>query len=110
MARRLIAMRQAAGLSQTELATRIGTHYSNVGFWELSGTVPRGEILPSLAKALGVSVDELLGVSALRPKPKPAKGHLQKVFDAAAKLPRRQQEKIAEFVEAFVNAHGGKID
>ncbi len=34
-----------------------------------------------------------------------AKGRLQLVFESAAKLPRRQQDKIAEFVEAFVAQH-----
>ncbi|MEJ7712995.1 MAG: hypothetical protein WKF84_24920 [Pyrinomonadaceae bacterium] len=29
-------------------------------------------------------------------------GKVQKVFDDVARLPRRQQEKIAEFVSAFV--------
>jgi hypothetical protein len=28
---------------------------------------------------------------------------LRKVFDEVASLPRRQQEKVMEFVEAFVN-------
>ena len=36
-----------AGLSQVELAKRIGTSASNVAFWELSGTPPRGEVLPN---------------------------------------------------------------
>jgi hypothetical protein len=30
---------------------------------------------------------------------------LQHVFEAASKLPRRQQEKVADFVGAFVAQH-----
>ena len=107
-ARRLVELRQAAGLSQLQLAERVGTHHSNIGFWEVSGTPPRGEVLPALAKALGVSVDVLLGVTPPKAKPQPAKGRLQKVFEAAAKLPRRQQEKIADVLEAFVSQQSGK--
>jgi hypothetical protein len=33
------------------------------------------------------------------------KGKLQKIFEETATLPRRQQEKIAEFVAAFVNQY-----
>jgi len=106
LGQRLTELRQAAGLTQTQLAERIGVHPSNIGFWELSGTPPRGEVLPKLAHALGVSVDEFLGVTPPRPKKQAAKGRLQLVFEAASKLPRRQQEKIAEFVEAFVKQHG----
>jgi len=32
-------------------------------------------------------------------------GKVQKVFDDVAKLPRRQQEKIVEFVSAFVSQY-----
>jgi transcriptional regulator with XRE-family HTH domain len=102
---RLTELRQAAGLTQVQLAERIGVHPSNIGYWELSGTPPRGEVLPKLALALGVSVDALLGVTPPKPKKQAAKGRLQLVFEAASKLPRRQQDKVAEFVEAFVNQH-----
>jgi len=104
---RLTELRQAAGLTQAQLAERIGVHPSNIGFWELSGTPPRGEVLPKLAVALGVSVDEFLGVTPPKPKKQAAKGRLQLVFESASKLPRRQQEKVAEFVEAFVKQQAG---
>jgi hypothetical protein len=50
-------------------------------------------------------VDALLGVTPPKPKRQAAKGRLQSVFEAASKLPRRQQEKVAEFVGAFVKQH-----
>ena len=102
---RLTELRQAAGLTQIQLADKLGVHPSNIGFWELSGTPPRGEVLPKMANALGVSVDALLGVTPPKPKRQAAKGRLQSVFEAASKLPRRQQEKVAEFVGAFVKQH-----
>ncbi|MGH7942505.1 MAG: helix-turn-helix domain-containing protein [Limisphaerales bacterium] len=102
---RLTELRQAAGLTQIQLADKLGVHPSNIGFWELSGTPPRGEVLPKMAHALGVSVDALLGVTPPKPKRQAAKGRLQSVFEAASKLPRRQQEKVAEFVGAFVKQH-----
>jgi len=102
LASRIATLRKDAGLSQAELAKRINTHASNVAFWELSGTPPRGAILPALARELGVSVDELLGVKPTRPAI--AKGRLQEAFHAAAKLPRRRQQKIVEVVEALLQA------
>jgi len=105
LARRLAELRQAAGLSQSQLAEKVGVNASNIAFWELSGTPPRGEVLPKLAHALGVSVDALLGVTPPKPKKQAAKGRLQLVFESASKLPRRQQQKIAEVVEALVNQH-----
>jgi hypothetical protein len=32
-------------------------------------------------------------------------GKLRKIFEDASRLPRRQQEKIAEFVTAFINQY-----
>lgn len=90
-----------------QLADKVGVHHSSIAYWELSGTPPRGEVLPRLAAALGVSIDALLGVKPPKPKRQAAKGRLQRVFENAAKLPRRQQEKVAEFVEAFVAQHAG---
>lgn len=99
---RLRALREAAGLSIRELARQIGERHTNVLYWETSGGLPRSNVLIPMAKALGVSVEELLG----QPKPKraqPAGGKLGQAFERAAKLPRRQQAKIAEVVEALVD-------
>jgi transcriptional regulator with XRE-family HTH domain len=101
----MVELRQAAGLTQMQLADKVGVSPSNIAFWELSGTPPRGEVLPKLAEALGVTIEVLLNVTPQKPKPKPAKGRLQRVFEEASRLPRRQQDKIAEFVEAFVRHH-----
>ena len=105
LGQRLTELRQAAGLTQAQLAERIGVHPSNIGFWELSGTPPRGEVLPKLADALSATVDEILGVTPPKPKKQAAKGKLQQVFEAASKLPRRQQEKILSVLEPFVREH-----
>jgi transcriptional regulator with XRE-family HTH domain len=105
LGQRLVELRQAAGLTQMQLAERLGVHHSNIAFWELSGTAPRGQVLPTMAQALGVSVDVLLGVTPPKPKRQAAKGRLQLVFESAAMLPRRQQEKIVEVVEAMVEKH-----
>lgn len=106
---RLRALREAAGLSQRELARQLDVHYSNISFWEQTGTVPRGEVLPALAGILGVSVDDLLGVTKAKPPKRAAgapTGRARFVFEAVSKLPARQQQKILEVVEAFVAQHG----
>jgi transcriptional regulator with XRE-family HTH domain len=101
----LAALREAAGLTQQQLAAKLGVPQSNIAFWERWDKPPRGDVLPTLADALGVSVDALLGVAPPKPKRQPAKGKLQQVFESASKLPRRQQQKIAEVVEALVAQH-----
>lgn len=100
---RLAAFRQDAGLSQKELADRLGIAPSNIGFWELHNKPPRSDILPKLAKILNLSVDDILGTK-VRPKTSSGpQGRTRKVFQEVSKLPRRQQQKIVDVVEALVS-------
>ena len=98
----LKALRVSAGLSQRELARVLGIHHSNVGFWERTGTPPRSDLLPQIAKALGVSIDELLGSEAKRRSTQAPGGRLGEVFQQVAKLPRGKQLRIIGVVKALV--------
>jgi transcriptional regulator with XRE-family HTH domain len=100
---RLRELREAAGLSQRELARMIGEQHTNVRYWELSGKPPRSDVLAPMAQALGVTVEDVLGLP--RSRTTAPGGKLAQVFTAAAKLPRRQQQKIIEFVEPFIRHH-----
>ena len=99
---RLAAFRQNAGLSQAELARLIGESQQNIAFWELSDKPPRSDILIPMAKTLGVGVEELLADKKIAPKRGGPVGKLKKTFDEVSNLPRRQQEKIIEFVSALI--------
>jgi transcriptional regulator with XRE-family HTH domain len=104
--KRLKALREAAGLSQRELAERLTVHHSNIGFWESGAVPPRSEVLPAMADIFGVRVEELLGHEAKRKVVAAPSGRARLVFDKVSKLPKRQQQKILEVVEAFVAQHG----
>ena len=104
---RLAKLRQAAGLSQKELAEQLGVAPSNVGFWELHDKPPRSELLPKLAKILNVDVDEILGIKTTVQKANGPEGRSKKLFDQVSKLPRRKQNKILDVVEALVAQDSG---
>ena len=79
---------------------------SNIAFWEQSEKPPRSDVLSAMARAFGVRLEELLKVEAAKrtaaKKKNGPTGRVREVFDRVSKLPRRQQEKIVEFVSAFV--------
>ncbi len=102
---RLADFRRAAGLSQYELAAIVGEPQPNIAYWEQSAKPPRSDVLPQMAQALGVSVEALLGGEYATPKKARPVGRVQKVFEDVSKLPRRQQEKIVEFVAAYVKQY-----
>jgi transcriptional regulator with XRE-family HTH domain len=100
---RLRQLREAAGLSVRELARQIDQQHTNVSFWERTGSLPRSNVLVPMAAALGVTVEELLGHDKPSRVTNPG-GKVRSVFERVQKLPRRQQEKIVEVVEALLKA------
>lgn len=51
--------RLAAGLTQAELAEKIGVTRSAVALWETGRKYPRGKDIPLIANLLHCSIDEL---------------------------------------------------
>jgi transcriptional regulator with XRE-family HTH domain len=108
---RLAELRKAAGLSQYQLARLVGQSQANIAYWERTDKPPRSDVLPKLATALGVGVEDLLDAGpVVRGKVKETNGRLigkmRVIVDEISKLPRRRQEKIAEFLAAFVSHYG----
>ena len=105
---RLRAMREAAGISQRELARQLDVHHSNVGFWERTGTAPRASLLPQMAEILGVSVEDIIGSEDKPKRPAMPGGRLGRVFSEVSDLPRRQQDRIVAVVEDMLVARKAK--
>lgn len=53
-------IREKSGMTQLELANRIGIDRSTIAKWESGVSLPRANLLPKLASILGCTVDELL--------------------------------------------------
>ncbi len=92
--------RERTGLSQKDLAAKMGVTQQAIASWERRTAAVRSDTLIRLVSILGVSSDELLGIKPVK-RGTPS-GRLHQVFNSVSKLPRRQQEKVIEFVEAFV--------
>ena len=97
-------LRNDAGLTVRELARQIGTSHTTVMYWERVGKVGKTEFLLPMAKALGVTVEEVLGQARPR-KTITAGGKMGQLFEEASKLPRSQQDKVIAVLEPFVSAH-----
>ena len=55
-----LGARMSAGLSQVEVAKRIGVSDAAVSMWETGKTIPRASLLLKLANLYHCTVDELL--------------------------------------------------
>ncbi len=56
--------RIAAGLTQIQLAEKVGVNQSAVAQWECGRAAPKAELLPKLAEILGCTIDALFGREA----------------------------------------------
>lgn len=59
LGQRLLQLRASAGLTETELAQRVGVSVQTLQEWEVDEGEPGPATLVKLAEALGVSEDEL---------------------------------------------------
>ncbi len=104
---RIAKAREAAGLTQAQLAAHMGVTQPVVAYWEREPVALRPDQLAALADALGITADYLLGRPDAKPStPKGPPGKLRQAFEKAHKLPRSQQQHILKVVEAFVESTG----
>lgn len=103
MGARLADLRVNANLTQEELGRIVGVPQGVIAFWEGSAKPPRSEVLVKMATALGVTVETLLNAHASPARRGGPVGKVRKLFEEVSKLPRTQQEKVVEFVSAFVD-------
>lgn len=104
----LAELRKAAGMTQAELAKVLKEPQQNVAFWEYSDKPPRSDVLPRLAQALGVSVDTVLSPSVTPVHRGGPKGKVMRAFEAVSALPRTQQTKVLELVDAMIQQYRRK--
>jgi transcriptional regulator with XRE-family HTH domain len=102
---RLNQIRQQAGLSQQQVADRLGISRRAYSHWERYPVALRPEQMLELAEALEVSLDELIGGAQTAPKKRGPKSQLEKRMEAVAKLPRSTQQRIMTVLDAFIAQH-----
>jgi transcriptional regulator with XRE-family HTH domain len=102
---RLAIARQRRGLSQTELANRLGVSQKVITYWERNNVALRTEQISAIAAALDVSTSELIGQAQREKRECGPVGKSRQIFEAVSKLPRKQQEKIFDILQPFLREH-----
>jgi len=99
---RLCRLRQCAGLTQKEVAVELGISQPAYALWELNDVSVKPAQLLKLAEILGVQIAELMGETETVKRKSGPTGKARRVFEAVSVLPRNQQSKIVDVVEAFI--------
>lgn len=97
IARNIRRLRLEQGLTQEELAERLGVTGQAVSKWERGESCPDIQLLPGLANLFGVTLDELVGMEELRGWEK-----MQGVYAQVSDLTR--QGRYIEAVELLEQA------
>jgi len=97
----IVAARGQLGLSQSQLADKLGISQRALAHWEVNPVALRPEQLAALADALQVSADYLLGREEKNKRLGPV-GKTRRVFEEVSTLPRHQQDEAVKFLTRFV--------
>ena len=89
---RLDQARKEKGLTQRELANRVGVTEVSMSRYVNGARVPKGPIVVNIAKALGVSVDYLVGTSSVKKRQTNADG-----------IRNMSDEELAELITGSLN-------
>ena len=102
---RLSGFRKAAGLSQAELAAAVDIPQRTLSFYERKADHLPSNLLPKLAQALGVSIDDLLGIDSAGSKRGP-KSKLERQFEAVQKLSKAKQKFGSQLLDPVLSGQG----
>jgi len=106
--RRLVEIRKARGITQVELAERIGTTQSFVSKYERGDLRLHGDLIVKLAAVLSVSTDELLGFKGKEPSVHPTvkDRRLWRRITSIDKLSKRDRAALVRTIDAFLSKAG----
>jgi transcriptional regulator with XRE-family HTH domain len=102
---RLRALREAAGLSQQQVADKLGMTQTAYAWWERNPVALRPDQLQSLAAALNLSVEELIGTNGSKKRGSGPVGKARQMFERVSQLPRATQQRILANVEDALTAY-----
>ena len=100
---RLASLRKAAGFTQIELAAELGVSPRMVAYYESPAATPPANLLPQIATALGVTIDEMFGHVAKRKLVKQeGDSRLRWRLLAIEKLAVAEKRQVLQVIDAFI--------
>ena|SRR5215469_1616220 len=105
LGQRVAAARKASSITQVQLAETLGIAQQTLAHYELGRLRIAVAMLPPLAKALGVTVEELMGEETPPAKRGPAPKLLQQI-ERIQRLPRAKQRLVLQMLDGVLAQAG----
>ena len=99
---RMARLRYVGGYSQRDLARETGVSHRMIAYYEKQAEYPPTHVLPILAKALGVSVDQLLGLEKIKTNGKNKDMRLWRRFNQVEKLEAKEKRQVLQLLGTFI--------
>jgi transcriptional regulator with XRE-family HTH domain len=99
---RIARMRRQRGVTQVELARRVGLAQPNISDYERGAYFPNAAMIIQIARALGASGDELLGLTPAPRDGRPLSRRVRRRFERVEALPAAQQRALLKTIDAYI--------
>jgi transcriptional regulator with XRE-family HTH domain len=106
LGRHLVELRNRAGLSQAQLARMTGLPQRTIANYETRAKHIPSSVLPPLADALGVSIEETIGLHPPKGAKRGPKSRLEKHFEELQRLPKSEQELVTQVLSRLLAGSG----
>ena len=101
---RLARLRRERGLTQVELADRLGVAQPVVSDYERGELRLHGQLIVKLTEILGVTSEELLGLKKIAPNGAIKNRRLLRRLQEIDRLPRRDQQALLRTIDRFLES------
>ncbi len=98
---RLAGLRKAAGFTHVELAAELGISQRLVAYYESPAATPPDNLLPQIAAARGVTIEDLFGVGKRRLAKQDGDSRLRRRL-AIEKLDVADKRQVLQLLDAFI--------
>ena len=110
---RLAELRRLRGLTQVQLAEKLGSTQRAITYYENEAEYPPVETIVELARILSVSTDELLGLKIIKPTQEvvdittdPELRRLWRKFQQVAEWPEKDQNAVIRIINTVSKSVG----
>ena len=100
---RLAELRKNAGMKQKELAESVGVSPRAMAAYETQDHPPPADKLPAMAKALNMTVDEILGVKPVKRKAEKKTVYLWAQVKKLEQLTEDDRKAAVKYIDALVS-------
>jgi transcriptional regulator with XRE-family HTH domain len=106
LGKRVAELRVKAGLSQAQLAQAVGLPQRTIANYETIANYIPSSLLPALADALGVAIEDIIGIPAPKVAKRGPKSRLEKQFEELRRLPKTEQDLASQLLQRLLaSAH-----